>query len=212
MEMNVNMAARMNMIRFFWHFEKEEAWLEKMALEGWRLIGVSGWGSYTFEKMTPQPLTYKIDFRQFSDPKAKSDYLALFEDSGWRCAAANVGGYNYYFYTPSSGAPKDIFSDEDSERQRHQRYAAYIGSSTLIAFLPLVTVFISGLTNPPEMSYLTPGLWQMQGWEFVAHFLFETPFVIMRTSVYWLPVLLLLAGLGTCLYYYRSYKNGRRRA
>ena len=195
--------------KYFLHFEKEESWLEKMALQGWRLHNVSVWGGYTFDKMDPQPLTYKIDFRKFKNKKMMADYLSLFEDSGWLCAAANVGGYNYYFYTASGSAPKDIFSDEDSQAQRYQRYSNYIGWSLFASFLPMLVTFIIGLVNFPEKGYLTPGLWQMQGWNLVSHVLFETPFVLFRSGVIWLPLLFLLGGLYFYMHYYcYSYKKG----
>jgi hypothetical protein len=199
----MNMKNQKVIYKYFLHFEKEESWLEKMALEGWRLADVSVWGRYRFVNIDPQTLTYKIDFHKFRDKKIMEDYLALFEDGGWSCAAANVGGYNFYFYTPSGDAPKDIFSDEDSQIQRHQRYSNYIGGSLIASFLPMMVTFIIGWVNFPEKGYLTPGLWQMQGWQLVRHVLFETPFVLFRSGSIWFPPLFLLGGI----YLYARY-NG----
>jgi hypothetical protein len=206
--MKTNMDVQIVITKIFWHFEKEEAWLEKMALQGWRLVHVSGWSGYKFVKMDPQALTYKIDFRQFKNKQDTSDYLTLFEDGGWHCAAANVGGFNYYFYTASGDAPKDIFSDADSQIQRYQRYSQYMGMSLLVSFLPLLVVFLNSLTRLPELGYLTPGLWQMEGWKFISHFLFETPFVLFRSAVFWFPPIFLLGVLYFYLHFYYFYKKG----
>ena len=56
----------------------------------------------------------------------------------------------------------------------------------LIIFMPLVimsfmqgTLGLGAVTNPRGL-YLTPGLWELSGSEFLRAFLFETPFALMR--------------------------------
>ncbi len=190
----------------FFSFEKEEVWLEEMSTQGWLLVRAPGFG-YTFEKAEPQKRAFKIDYRYFKNQADMEDYLSLFEDSGWQYVKPNKHQYSYYFYSSSEDAPQDIFSDVPSRAQRSLRAAQYSTYTMFLVMLPYLALYLSGTIRLDEIGYLTPGLWQMQGLEFIRHFLFETPFVVMRVVTGLFPLFVLLAMLIFYLQAYRSYKQ-----
>ncbi len=190
----------------FFSFEKEEAWLEEMSAQGWLLKKAPGFG-YTFEKTTPEQRTFKIDFRTFKNQEEQEDYLSLFEDSGWQYVKPGKHQYSYYFFSSREDALKDIFSDVPSRAQRSLRAAQYSTYTMFLVMLPYLALYLSGTIRLSEIGYLTPGLWEMQGQEFIWHFLFETPFVIMRVITGLFPVFVLLAMLIFYLQAYQSYKQ-----
>ncbi len=62
-------------------YEKEEAYLRKMANKGWRFLQSAGI-TYTFEKMEPEDIIYLLDFH----PLKKTDrekYLHFYRKNGW---------------------------------------------------------------------------------------------------------------------------------
>jgi hypothetical protein len=189
--------------KWFWSFEKEEAWLEEQSRQGWFLENVSSLCGYTLIKGDPQKRIYKIDFRDFSSTQDREEYLSLFADSGWQCAAANRSSYSYYFYTTADGSKRDIFSDNVSRAQRYRRYARYMALSIVPAFTPLLVLYLTRSLDPGVVGYQTPGLWEMSGSEFVSHFLFETPFVALRAAGYTLPLLV----MALCLFFYLRYQR-----
>ena len=74
----------MKRFKIFYDFEKEEKYLHDMAEEGHILKKYSVFGFYHFEDTKPQNLNYKIDYRIFKSKKDFDNYIALFEDAGWR--------------------------------------------------------------------------------------------------------------------------------
>ena len=187
--------------RIFLSIEKEESWLEEMSRQGWHLIKTPG-VTYTFEKGEPEERVYKIDFRFFNKQDELDEYTSMFEDSGWQPIDPRKSRNNFYFYTQKTHANKDIFSDEASKAQRNFRYASYTFYTFLIVSIPYLVLYLNGTISPTNLGYLTPGLWNMQGFDFIRHFLFETPFVIGRIIGGYLPLVILLAA---SLFLMRSY-------
>lgn len=204
------MNAHYSTIKFFTSPEKEEAWLEQMALRGWFLIKVSSFPMYTFEQRAPEKRVYKIDYRAFKNPADREDYLALFRDSGWQPVMPREVNSAFYFFSSQPDAVTDIFSDAVSRAQRNLRYATLSACSILPAFIPLLALYLTGSFKLSSVGYLTPGLWDMQGMEFVFHFLFETPFVLLRGGAYVLPLVPLALMLFFIIRYYRAYHKAVR--
>jgi hypothetical protein len=194
-------------IRFFTSPEKEETWLENMALKGWQLKKVTGFPSYTFTKRQPEKVAYKIDYRKFKNQMDREDYLNLFRDSGWEAVMPREVNYAFYFTSKQDNARKDIFSDEVSRAQRNLRYANLTISSLIPAFIPILVLYFSNNFHLGNVVYQTPGLWQMTGMEFIFHFLFETPFVLLRAGIYLLPLIVIALALFFMLRYYLMYKK-----
>jgi hypothetical protein len=174
-----------NMIRyrFFLNFDKEEAWLNEMARQGWELTGV-GLG-YQFRAAEPQPAEIRIDFRVFASQDKFIDYITMFEDSGWQHVAGSKNKGVQYFKRMSAGSSEDIFSDALSRAERYKRLSNLWFSMAVVFLLLLATLGITGAADlralvQPARFYLTPGLWERTGAAFWQAFWFETPFSLFR--------------------------------
>lgn len=174
----------MRVFKFFVNFNKEEAWLADMATKGYRLTKASS-GFYTFDQFNHSlgEVTFKVDCRTFKKDEDFGDYCTMFEDSGWLHIAGTKYSGSQYFVKIRSDASEDIFSDNLSRAGRYKR----ISSMWLCMSLCYFTIFISLCINLGNNNYghgfqlyLTPGLWDMKGKQFVLHFLFETPFALFR--------------------------------
>lgn len=201
----------MKKFKVFFRFDKEERWLERMAAGGWLLCRKSI--LYHFKRVNPEEKTIRIDFREMKSAKDFMDYRMLFEDSGWRHIAGTSTSGTQYFLKTGENCPDDIFSDERSKAGRYKRVSR-MWLSLAVTFLPLVVVMIDSewgawrdaLFTPREW-YLTPGLWELNGFSFWFSFLFETPFALMRGIGWLMPIIALLLYVGCAAkswYLYRT--------
>ncbi len=89
-----------------WEFEKEERWLNEMAIEGWALQSV-GWCRYTFERTEPGEYTIRLEMHGRDE-----EYLDFMRESG----AEFVGRVIQWIYFRKRAAlgAFDLFSDLDS--------------------------------------------------------------------------------------------------
>lgn len=135
----------MTKFKLFLDVEKEEAWLDAMAEEGWRLDKViPSIGKYTFTKVSEGEFCPKtrIDFRMV--PKnERAEYIELFRESGWENICASNINAHYYFHQMSEESDDDIFSDKSSALQRDKR----IGNICAIASTALFVVCILNIIN-----------------------------------------------------------------
>jgi hypothetical protein len=152
----------MKKFRVFFSFEKEEAWLNEMALKGWKFIGRSLVGiGYQFEKIESQALNIRIDYRNFAFTSEYLKYLQLFADSGWQ----HIYGSNYgnkYFITTREDATEDLFSDHASKVGRYRRLcrASVILFLVILPFvISLYGDFITRWLTYLHMLLQVPGLW-----------------------------------------------------
>ena len=74
--------------------EKEEAYLRSMHKDGWKLVKVSGFCMYHFEKCEPEDVIYRLDYNR-EGILHKSEYTKMFEDCGWEYLQDYVG-YSYF--------------------------------------------------------------------------------------------------------------------
>lgn len=199
--------------RCFFDFAREERWLADMARQGYALSEITCLGRYTFQPSDGTGLVYRMDYRVFGRTDDYGEYLALFEDSGWRHLRGSKSSGVQYFVQSKEGAPEDIFSDKASRAGRYQRLSA-MWLSLFAAFVPIVVALamtnaygLAAFTSPKAL-YLTPGLWQMSGARFWAAFLFETPFAVGR-GFSWvlvlLPLILYLIAFLKSRQLYRQY-------
>ncbi|MBQ8133073.1 MAG: DUF2812 domain-containing protein [Clostridia bacterium] len=176
--------------------KKEEKWLEQQREKGYRLLSVNGLGRYYFEKCDSDfvPKT-RIDVRSFKNKAEYENYLALFEDSGWKLIKGNKDSGWQYFQQMSDKSDGEIFSDDFAAVERNKRLSMY-WFSYMVLYLPIfICIYISSqkdwvrwLSDPKTM-FLTPGLWQMEGLTFWYSFLFEFPFVLFRLfPIIWLII------------------------
>ncbi|WP_081234712.1 DUF2812 domain-containing protein [Clavibacter tessellarius] len=179
-------------IRFFVDFDEEERWLDRMAAEG-RLMRRRGF-VYTSTDIEPGSAVVRIDYRPSMTAADFADYVQLFADAGWRHISGSRRSGTQHFASTTADADAEIFSDARSRAERYKR-ALDVNAAVLLPLL--VVVFVLAATEGsgvrailrPDEWYLTPGLWEMEGWRFAGAFLFETVFVAMRVG---LPLLLVV--------------------
>lgn len=201
----------MTKYKLFINIDKEEAWINSIIAQGYRLKKVSSLGQYVFEKISSTdtlgnlpsedettenflPLV-RMDFRTFSKKEDFMDYLTLFEDAGWRHIAGKKSEGSQYFERMRPDCQEEIFSDSASRAGRYRR----ISSAWLMlfaAYLPLVIIYSDSWESSSFSSwkdlFYTPGLWDMSGAKFLLAFLFELPFALGRAFGGLFPLMLLV--------------------
>jgi Protein of unknown function (DUF2812) len=202
----------MKKLRFFFDFDKEENWLQKMAAKGWQLESV--FLTYTFRKTTPDTPLIRMDYHAFYSQSRYQDYLTLFEDSGWKHIAGYKSMGMQYFMRIRDDASEDIFSDTASKAGRYKR----VSEMWLSLFVCYIVIFSSFISNSslmtmlhyifhPETAFLTPGLWSLTGSDFWSAFFKELPFAFPRI-IFPLFFILFVAFYGICavafLFQYRK--------
>lgn len=115
-------------------YEKEEKYLREMHKSGWKFIKVTGFGTYHFEKCTPEDVVYQLDYNQ-EGIKNKDEYLQMFSDCGWE-HLQEYAGYSY-FRKPASEMTGDegIFCDEESKLRMMERVLKGRMTPLLVIFL-----------------------------------------------------------------------------
>ncbi len=90
-----------------WDFEKEERWLNEMALQGWVLDGV-GFCTYHFKRCEPGEYTVRLEMHPSDDA-----YIGFMEDTG----AEYIGRMAMwiYFRKKAEDGAFDLYSDIDSK-------------------------------------------------------------------------------------------------
>ena len=98
-----------------WDFDKEERWLNQMAMQGWALAEV-GWCRYVFEKC--EPGAYIIRLQMHPRDESYTDFL---EEIG----AEYIGRVVQWIYVRRAAeeGPFELFSDTKS-RLEHLRWIA----------------------------------------------------------------------------------------
>lgn len=101
----------MKKFKLFIDMKKEEQYLKEMAEKGWGLVKYSAYNRYTFEKIHPESLSYRIDYQMFKKKGDYTDYLTLFEDSGWKhISGSQSSGFHFFLPENDNNQDLDIFS------------------------------------------------------------------------------------------------------
>ena len=109
-----------------WDFEKEERWLNEMAMSGWALVSV-GWCRYTFEACEPGEYTIRLEMRG-----ADEGYMSFMQETGAEFIGRLFGWI--YFRKRSEEGSFDLYSDIDSRishLSRIGRMLSIIGGANL---------------------------------------------------------------------------------
>ena len=134
------MAERKTIRKWFWvwDFDKEERWLNQMAMQGWALAEV-GFCRYVFEKCEPGEYTVRLQMKA-NDP----DYVAFLEEIG----AEYVGRMVQWIYVRrrTEEGPFELFSDAQS-RLEHLRWIARM--LLAVGVMNLVIGVINSLSGNP---------------------------------------------------------------
>ena len=89
-----------------WSFDKEEDWLNEMAMNGWVLDGV-GFCRFDFVKCEPGEYAVREEMRAFDE-----SYISFMEETGAEYVGRMVAWS--YFRKKTADGPFDLFSDIDS--------------------------------------------------------------------------------------------------
>ncbi|ADU75284.1 uncharacterized protein DUF2812 [Acetivibrio thermocellus AD2] len=172
----------MKKFKMFWNFDEEEKYLKDMAWQGYIFKKYSIFGFCHFESGKPQNLNYKIDYRIFKDKKEFDNYIALFEDAGWKHVYGTKNSGNQYFLPMNEKAGTDIFSDRVSAAARYKTlYRICLANIACFIFYLCIILFSVG-GDLSKLAFLTPGLWERTGRAFWSAFFFELPFVLLRMT------------------------------
>ncbi|MCR4884561.1 MAG: DUF2812 domain-containing protein [Clostridiales bacterium] len=90
-----------------WSFDKEEEWLNEMAMNGWALKSI-GLCTYHFERCEPGEYSVRLEMHPYDE-----SYLSFMEDTG----AEYLGRMMLwiYFRKKTADGTFDLFSDIDSK-------------------------------------------------------------------------------------------------
>lgn len=101
-------------------YEKEQEYLREMHKSGWKLVSVTGFCVYRFEKCTPEDVIYQLDYNRerLAD---KDEYVKMFTDCGWEYIQDYVDFS--YFRKPAAqtDGAEEIFCDDASRMQLVER-------------------------------------------------------------------------------------------
>jgi len=122
---------------FEWDFEKEEAWLNEMAAEGWALKK-PGQFTFRFEKCELCEYTVRVAFCDDN----KKDYIGFLEESGAEYLGTDMEFL--YFRKKTDGEPFELFSDIDSRINHLNRLGNMIFSVGIlnVGFGLFSTIFV----------------------------------------------------------------------
>ena len=141
-----------------WEFDKEERWLNEMAMQGWALCGV-GFASHTFEACEPGEYTIRTEMRK-SDP----DYVSFMSEIG----AEYIGRMMtwIYFRKPAAEGPFELF-DLDAKIDHLSRIAKMLWliglANLLIGVVNTLNVGGFGIVNLLCATLLMYALGRIEG-------------------------------------------------
>ena len=134
-------------IKFFtiFEYEKEQDYLRKMHLAGWKFIKVNGLCMYHFEKCTPEDVIYQLDYNK-EGIAHKAEYVRMFNDCGWEYIQ-DYFGYSYFRKPVTEMSEEEsIFCDDESRLQMMERvFKGRMIPLLIIFFLVLVPQFITNI-------------------------------------------------------------------
>ncbi|MFS7004651.1 DUF2812 domain-containing protein [Carnobacterium maltaromaticum] len=179
----------MKKFKLFIDMKKEEQYLKEMAEKGWGLVKYSAYNRYTFEKIHPESLSYRIDYQMFKKKGDYTDYLTLFEDSGWKHISGNQSsGFHFFLPENDNNQDLDIFSDSQSSRARYKRL--YNQATLWVALMIVYFILLQPSFENISSWYLAPTIWEYSGLQLVGMIVMQTFFVLIQL----LPMLIFMSG------------------
>ncbi len=196
--------------RWFINLLKEEKWLNDRLAEGYACRRIGPLGGYTFEP-SGRRMVIRLDYQDRMSAGKYEDYKVTYADFGWTLLKGSRWGSVQYWQKPADGRD-EIFSDAGSLVAFYKRLTHYALTTACLFFIYICAVFNGHIFNAMfniKASYLTDGLWEMEGASFWRAFLFETPFAMLRFLPAWIFAICCLM----CLYsYYQYYKLKKKYA
>jgi hypothetical protein len=156
-----------------WDFEKEEAWLNKMAEQGLHLCGV-GLCKYTFEEGAPGEYTIRLEMLEKLPGNIESiQYIRFIEETG----AEHIGSFFrwVFFRKKAGGEGFDLFSDIDSRIKHLNRILLLIGILSIInlynSINNLIVFYTAGFSANKVVSIMCFLVFGLLGYGFVRLYL-----------------------------------------
>ncbi|HFI0402840.1 TPA: DUF2812 domain-containing protein [Streptococcus suis] len=175
--------------KLFTSMTDEEIWINHIQSQGYRLTRVNPWlGIYHFEKYHESPLLVRLDFHEQIKKEDYLEYLSLFEETGWNCLKGSQRCGMHYFQQATTSSSPEIFSDRESLVAVHKRYKQFALTYFSIFLIYFFIFYQSNINNgfypwDPQSWFLTPGLWERDGFSFWFGFLLEMPFALFRSGI-----------------------------
>lgn len=142
-----------------WDFEKEEQWLNEMAMNGWVLCAV-GFCKYTFKKCEPGEYTVRLELHG-----GEASYIDFLSETG----ALYIGRVFQwiYFSKKTEYGQFDIFSDIDSRITHLDKIGKMLGvvgfANLLIGAVNSFNPIHAGIVNLLAATLLMYGLGRIHG-------------------------------------------------
>ncbi len=102
-----------------WDFEKEEAWLNGMAQNGWILESV-GFCTYHFVKCEPGEYSVRLEMHEFDE-----SYIQFMQETGAEFVGRMMAWI--YFRKKTADGSFDLFSDIDSRISHLDKIGRFLG-------------------------------------------------------------------------------------
>ena len=143
-------------------FQREKAWLEEMALQGWLLENISLGVFYTFVKGEPKRILYDIDrFVPSKKPtleeiRHKEMFLEMAQELGWREVTHSEDMTYYFAKEYEEGGINELHNDPESRRVRASKFRDFsLGRARQMVFWSAV---VAGTTLAVEAMGLIKGI------------------------------------------------------
>ena len=117
-----------------WDFEKEEDWLNEMALNGWVLDDI-GWCTYHFVRCEPGEYSVRLEMHPHDE-----EYVGFMKETGAEYLGRMVAWI--YFRKKTADGPFDLFSDIDSRISHLNKIGKTLAIITLVKDTALASVVV----------------------------------------------------------------------
>ena len=125
-----------------WNYDKEEEWLNEMAMNGWTLTAV-GFCNYTFVKTEPGEYNIRMEMRPYDD-----GYLEFLRENDVEFVG-RILQWHYYRKKTSLG-PFELYSDIESRIQHMDR----IGKMLFAIGMANLLIGIANSIGPSRLGWI----------------------------------------------------------
>ena len=142
--------------KLMFDYQKEEKWINEMALKGMNFIDYSI-GRYLFEEGRPGEYLYRIELLKNNPRHAESAaYIKFMEELGIECVSTYVNWV--YFRKKAADGPFDLFTDCDSKIAHCNRTATIMGiaftANAVAALINLMIPFVSSGNSAGAINFV----------------------------------------------------------
>jgi len=167
----------MKRFRLFIDIDKEEAYLNKMAKQGYSLKEVKDFGPYVFQKDAKAQASYKIDIREKMTDDQYQDYLAMFEDFGWHKVSGHKDSKRQYFLPVKDQVDQSMFSTKESATERYKIMRSIYASSAITFMILYAAIYKDSKLSD---AWFSDHVFNLEGGEFWKTFFTELPLVALK--------------------------------